>query len=163
MHQRDPRAYIQSDQCSSRMRYILETPGSNMPRFPRLREFPILLRAGILVWIIRLALWIVPFAKLRRVVASVAQSRARRASRYSADQLSWAVRAVSRYVPRATCLTQALVLHILLRWEGLQSRIQIGVSKDAGRFEAHAWVESQDRVVIGDSGLQRYTPMMVWE
>jgi Transglutaminase-like superfamily len=42
--------------------------------------------------------------------------------------------------------------------EGLQSRIQIGVSKDAGRFEAQAWVESQDRVVIGDSGLQRFTP-----
>ncbi|MGH9544213.1 MAG: lasso peptide biosynthesis B2 protein [Terriglobales bacterium] len=45
----------------------------------------------------------------------------------------------------------------------MQSRIRIGVSKDAGQFEAHAWVESQDRVVIGDSGLQRYTPMMVWD
>jgi hypothetical protein len=163
MHEREARAYIQSDQRSSITRYILETPGSNMARFPRLRDFPILLPAAILVWAIRLALWIVPFAKLRRVVASVAQTRAPRASRYSADQLSWAVRAVSRYVPRASCLTQALVLHILLRRKGLQSRIQIGVSKDAGRFEAHAWVESQDRVVIGDSGLQRYTPLMVWE
>jgi Transglutaminase-like superfamily len=73
------------------------------------------------------------------------------------------VRVASRYVPRASCLTQALVLHILLRREGLPSRIRIGVSKDAGFFEAHAWVESHDRVVIGDSGLQRYVPMMVWE
>ena len=82
---------------------------------------------------------------------------------YSADQLSWAVRAISRYVPRATCLTQALVLHIMLRQEGLPSRIRIGVSKDAGHFEAHAWVESHERVIIGDSGLQRFTPMTVWE
>ena len=134
-----------------------------MARFPRLREIPILLRAVALVCAIRLALWIVPFARLRRVVASLARVHSRRHNRYSADQLSWAVRAVSRYVPRATCLTQAFVLHILLRWEGLQSRIRIGVSKDGGHFEAHAWVESQDRVVIGDSGLQRYTPMMVWD
>jgi hypothetical protein len=134
-----------------------------MARLPRLREFPILWRATTLVCAVRLALWIVPFARLRRAVVSLAHPRSRRASRYSAEQLSWAVRAVSQYVPRATCLTQALVLHILLRREGLQSRIRIGVSKDAGHFEAHAWVESQDRVVIGDSGLQRYTPMMVWE
>jgi Transglutaminase-like superfamily len=134
-----------------------------MARVPRLREFPILLRAGTLVCAVRVALCIVPFARLRRVVVSLAHSRLRPASRYSADQLSWAVRAVSRYVPRASCLTQAFALHILLRREGLASRIRIGVSKDAGHFEAHAWVESQDRVVIGDSGLQRYAPMMVWE
>lgn len=134
-----------------------------MARVPTLRELPILLRAAVLVCTVRLALWIVPFARLRRVVASLAHVRLRPASRYSAEQLSWAVRAVSRYVPRATCLTQALVLHILLRQEGLQSRIQVGVSKDAGRFEAHAWVESQDQVVIGDSAWQRYTPMMVWD
>jgi hypothetical protein len=141
-----------------------------MARLPRLREFPILWRATTLVCAVRVALWIVPFARLRQAVVSLAHprvsfahSRSGRASRYSAEQLSWAVRAVSQYVPRATCLTQALVLHILLRREGLQSRIRIGVSKDAGHFEAHAWVESQDQVVIGDSGLQRYTPMMVWE
>lgn len=122
-----------------------------------------MLRAVTLVCAVRLALWIVPFAKLRRVVAGLAHRGSRALRRYSADQLGWAVRTVSRHVPRATCLVQALGLYILLRREGLQSRIQIGVTKDAGRFEADAWVESQDRVVIGDSGLQRSTPMMVWE
>jgi hypothetical protein len=51
-------------------------------------------------------------------------------------------------VPRATCLVQALGLYILLRREGWQSRVQIGVTNDAGRFEAHVWVESQDRVIL---------------
>ncbi len=134
-----------------------------MARLPTLRELPILLRAASLVSAIRLALWIVPFAKLRRTVALLARPHSRHASHYSPNELSWAVRAVSGYVPRATCLTQALSLHILFRREGLPSRIRIGVSKDAGHFEAHAWVESQDRVVIGDTGLQRYTPMMIWE
>ena len=134
-----------------------------MARLPRLREIPTLMRAAALVCSVRLALWIVPFARLPRVVKFLARPRLARQSYYSSDQLSWAVRAISRYVPRATCLTQALVLHIMLRQEGLPSRIRIGVSQDAGRFEAHAWVECQDRVMIGDSGLQRYTPMMVWE
>ena len=134
-----------------------------MARVPSFRECPILLRALGLVCAIRLALWIAPFARLRTAVISLAQPHSGRTSYYSADELSWAVRAVSCYVPRATCLTQALALHILLRRESLPSRIRIGVSKDAGHFEAHAWVESLDRVVIGDSGLQRYTPMMIWE
>jgi hypothetical protein len=134
-----------------------------MARLPKLREVPILLRAVPLVCAVRLALWMVPFAKLRQGVAALARPHSRRESGYSVDQLSWGVRAVSRYVPRASCLTQALVLHILLRREGLPSRIQVGVSKDSGLFEAHAWVESQNRVVIGDSGLQRYTPMMIWD
>ncbi|MGC2186482.1 MAG: lasso peptide biosynthesis B2 protein [Terriglobales bacterium] len=134
-----------------------------MARLPTLREIPTLLRAVAWVCAVRLALWIVPFARLRRVVAFLARPRLQRQSHYSANQLSWAVRAVSRYMPRSTCLTQAVVLHIMLRQEGLPSRIRIGVSKDRGHFEAHAWVESQDQVVIGDSGLQRYTPMMVWD
>jgi hypothetical protein len=134
-----------------------------MARVPRLREIPILLRAATWVCAVRLGLWMIPFAQLRTIVASLAHPGSRGSSRYSTDDLSWAVRAVSRYVPRATCLTQALALHVLLRREGLHSRIRIGVNKDAGGFEAHAWVESQDRVVIGDSGLQRYTPMMVWD
>lgn len=134
-----------------------------MARVPRFRELLLLLRAAILLCTVRLALWMVSFQKLRRVVDSLTHARLRPAGRYSADQLGWAVRAASRYVPHATCLTQAVALHILLRREGLQSTIRIGVRKDAERFEAHAWVESQDRVVIGDCGSDRYTPMLLWD
>lgn len=134
-----------------------------MARVPLLREFPILFRTTTLVCSVRLALWLLPFSKLRRTVVFLTQIRFQPANRHSADQLSWAVRAVSRYVPHATCLTQALTLHILLRREGWPSRIRIGVSKDTGHFESHAWVESQNRVVIGDSGLSRFVPMMIWD
>jgi Transglutaminase-like superfamily len=134
-----------------------------MKRVLQLREFPILLRTTTLVCTVRLALWIVPFSILRRIVAFLTKIRSQSSNRYSTEQLSWAVRAVSQYVPRATCLTQALALHILLRRYGWQSRIRIGVSKEVGYFESHAWVESQNRVVIGDCGLSRYIPMMIWD
>ncbi len=77
-----------------------------MARLPMLREVPILLRASALVCAIRLGLWMVPFAKLRQGVAALARPRSRRETCYSVEQLSWAVRAVSRYVPRASCLTR---------------------------------------------------------
>jgi Transglutaminase-like superfamily len=134
-----------------------------MARFPHFREFPILLRATALVVAVRLALWIVPFVRLRRMVFALARPRAGQILLYQAEELSCAVRAVSRYVPRASCLTQALVLHILLRREGRPSKIQVGVNKTAGRFHAHAWVESDERIVIGKRGLQGYSPMMVWD
>jgi Transglutaminase-like superfamily len=134
-----------------------------MAPVPWFRELYVLLLAAILLCAARLALWILSFAKLRRVVTSLTHPRFRSPHRYSADQLSWAVRSVCPYVPHATCLTQALALHILLRREGLQSSIRIGVSKDADHFEAHAWVESHGRVVIGDFGLARYNPMMIWD
>ena len=144
-HERGARAYTKLFRETG---YVLEIPGFSMARVRTFRELPLLLRAVTLVCAVRLALWIVPFAKLRRVVAGLTHPGSRALRRYSADQLGWAVRTVSRHVPRATCLVQALGLYVLLRREGFESRIQIEVTKDAGRFEAHAWVESQDRVVI---------------
>jgi hypothetical protein len=134
-----------------------------MVRFPHFREVPILLRTAALVVAVRLALWILPFVRLRRMVLALARPRAGQILRYQAEELSYAVRAVSRYVPRASCLTQALVLHILLRRESWPSKIQVGVNKSAGRFHAHAWVESDERIVIGELGLKNYSPMMVWD
>jgi hypothetical protein len=39
------------------------------------------------------------------------------------------------------CLEQSLVLWPLLRRRGFPAELKIGARKDAGRFEAHAWVE----------------------
>lgn len=50
---------------------------------------------------------------------------------------------------RAQCLEQSLALWWLLRRQGLATDLRIGVRKEAGRFEAHAWVEHQG-VVLND-------------
>ena len=44
-------------------------------------------------------------------------------------------------VHRPTCLHRSLTLWWLLRRQGVASELRIGVRKEQGRFEAHAWVE----------------------
>ena len=41
----------------------------------------------------------------------------------------------------ANCLEESLVLWMLLRRHGFAANLKIGARKEAGRFEAHAWVE----------------------
>ena len=79
----------------------------------------------------------------------------------SIAQLVWAVRSASVYVPHATCLTQALAAQVLLERCGYPTRLVIGVAPDhngEAAFQAHAWLESEGVVVIGDSAVQ-YVPL----
>jgi len=60
--------------------------------------------------------------------------------------------AVSRHlIFHASCLEQSLVLWWLLGKRGIPASLRIGARKEAGRFEAHAWVELGS-VVLNDSG-----------
>jgi len=52
---------------------------------------------------------------------------------------------------RPNCLEQSLVLWWLLQRRGIPAELRIGARKVEGRFEAHAWVES-DGVVLSDAG-----------
>jgi len=87
-------------------------------------------------------------------------------------ELNWAVTRAARFVPGASCLTQALSLQVLLARRGLHSRLCIGVRKGAASaFEAHAWVERGGRVLIGgedtarsqSSGRDKWTPLTAWD
>ena len=65
-------------------------------------------------------------------------------------RVTWAVSKVSRLVPMASCLTQAMSVRWLLRREGIGCQLRIGVKRDeAGTFQAHAWIEHAGHVVIG--------------
>src|SRR6202166_1674642 len=99
----------------------------------------LLLKAGILLVVYRIALWVLPWNRMAVSRPSPAESRD---DRSSVESMAWAVRTPRRMVPVAPCLTQALALHHLLARAGYESSIHIGVAKTAGRgFEAHAWVE----------------------
>jgi hypothetical protein len=120
----------------------------------------LLLKTGLFLWEVRLGLWLFPLPTLRRLLTGLRPANhifpegpAR------IEKITWAVAVASRYVPAATCLTQALAGQILLAQQGEPAILQIGVAKNkAGELEAHAWVESRGRVVIGASReLFRYT------
>jgi hypothetical protein len=49
-----------------------------------------------------------------------------------------------------SCLEQSLVLWWLLSRRGIPVELRIGARKEAGRFEAHAWVEAGS-LVLNDS------------
>lgn len=60
--------------------------------------------------------------------------------------------AVSRHLMfRASCLEQSLVLWWLAARRGIPAELRIGARKQAGRFQAHAWVELEG-LVLNDSG-----------
>jgi hypothetical protein len=48
-----------------------------------------------------------------------------------------------------TCLSRSVTFWWLLRRRGVQSDLRIGVRKQNGKFEAHAWVEG-DGIVLND-------------
>lgn len=45
------------------------------------------------------------------------------------------------------CLPQSLVCWALLRRQGIEGDLRIGTRREGGKFEAHAWVEYQGRVL----------------
>lgn len=147
-------------------------PASPRPPGPLRRRLQSLLRRSASERWLLLRTW--PFllgVRLALALGSYARVRAwleRRSARGRAgdphpsrSSLVWAVRAAGRYVPSSRpCLTQALVLDSYLRRAGYPSRLVLGVQRTrAGALEAHAWVESEGRVVLGGEATGRYTEL----
>ena len=124
-------------------------------------EQQLLLQTALAVGAIRLALWLLPFSSVQERV-SRASGKAHQS--HPVERIVWAVRAVSRCVPAATCLTQAMAGQLMLARSGHASRVQIGVAKDDNRrFEAHAWLVCGERIVLGGIIAERYVPLTTWE
>jgi hypothetical protein len=139
-------------------------------RFSRLpsTEQWLLIKAALLVEAIKLGMRLLPFRTLRRLLARAADTPlgVRHAAHSTpAERVAWAVEAASRHTPGIkTCLAQALAAQVLLARRGHPALLHIGVARgDRGQFEAHAWVESEGRIVIGGSGLERFAPLPVTE
>lgn len=57
------------------------------------------------------------------------------------------VAAWASWVPwRAKCLEQSIASKLMLRRRGYSSLLQLGVKKENGVMEAHAWLEGNDSV-----------------
>jgi hypothetical protein len=132
-----------------------------LKRFAQLTgtERRILIRVLFVVGVARAALCVLSTDTSRRVVAKAATGAAG-----SVEQMVWAVRIVSRYLPGASCLTQALAAQALLTQSGFPSQVEIGVAKDdLRRLQAHAWVVCQGQVVLGGQQPNHYNSIIVWD
>ena len=169
------------DSLKSKMKQIYPARGRTC-KFLSLpaMERRLLLQSLLLVSLIRLSLWLLPFRMVWRLAQGAensgalaellpqgglrepqsndvpvppGQERSREVSR-----IAWAVTAASQYIPAASCLTQALATQVLLRRHGYPAELRIGVTRaPSGTLQAHAWVESQGVVVIGGPEAQFQT------
>lgn len=149
-----------------------------LKRFAQLApsEKRLLMRALFVIGVARTSLLVMPVEAARRAVSRAAAG----AAGNSVQQVVWAVKAVSRYLPGATCLIQAIAAQALLTHSGFPSQVEIGVAnarkddrdnptaktktEDESRgFHAHAWVVCKGRVVLGGRQAERYNSMMVWD
>jgi hypothetical protein len=99
------------------------------------------------------ALLVVPIARiapLRFLFTSLA--RIRRTDAISSDRIAWAANAVDTRLPRSTCLTRAMAASLLLNLHGHPATLRLGVAREDGELSAHAWLESNGRIVIGEAG-----------
>jgi hypothetical protein len=118
-------------------------------------ERRLLLRVVLVVAFVRAALWLAPFVRLREYLARRARLRPV-GQELDTARLVWAVRAAAARIPRATCLTQALAAKYLLERSGRSVQLHLGVTKQDGRFMAHAWLECEGETVLGGEVAERY-------
>jgi hypothetical protein len=120
----------------------------------------LLCRAFVTLLRIRIALWVLPWNRVTRTAVGAFKAQP---VRPAVNRLEWAVLAASRFVPRATCLTQALALQRLLSRSGYRSSVQIGVRLTDGRFAAHAWVEHEAKSLLSTDGhVLQYVRFFSW-
>lgn len=112
------------------------------------------------VSLIRVALAIFPFAAVQMSLRRLRAVDLPLVKSIPPEVCVWAVKAAGRYVPNATCLTQALALETIFALRGIEARIHFGAAKSAdGRLRAHAWVESGGRIVLGEPNDLPYVPL----
>ena len=123
------------------------------------RERRLLLTALITVVIARVGLSVLPFRLVARIAARSRRTAAAEAP--TPQAIADAIGAAARLVPRSTCLVQALAGQALMQRYGHASRLKIGVARaGVGRFDAHAWLETNEGPLIGAEDLGGYTTLL---
>ncbi len=116
---------------------------------------------------VRLGLWLLPFQTLRHLLIKLSLLRSPHipldsSSEQQLAHVTWAIGWASKYTfGEVKCLARALTAQVLFNQKGYPSSLQIGVAKNhEGKLEAHAWIERQGKVLIGNlQDLSRYKPL----
>jgi hypothetical protein len=122
------------------------------------QERTLVFQAVVAMLVVRLSLAWLSLRTFQRMAVSL---RCRSNETLSAQRIASAVRSAARFVPRSTCLVQALTAQALLIRHGYRPRLTIGISKnECEGFGAHAWVTCEDEVLIGGPETGNYTALL---
>ncbi|MGA2047181.1 MAG: lasso peptide biosynthesis B2 protein [Terracidiphilus sp.] len=155
--------------------------GSNRRRRPSLgwrlfaRRKDLLLAVNAMGWLLLawLAIDLLPFKLYRNMMRHVARKPEMGlapAAEFT-KRVAWAVRAAARRVPwRAVCFHQGIAAQQMLCRAGVPAELHYGVAKTANGvakmanrgFEAHVWVTSYGKMVVGGETRDRFTVLGIF-
>jgi Transglutaminase-like superfamily len=113
----------------------------------------LLISTFALLVLVRLGLFVLSFKTLQKLLSRINNTKPQCQEKHqiSIDEITWAVEVSSLYTPGVKCLARALTCQVFMSRHGYASNLCIGVAKsEAGDLKAHAWLESQGQVVIGN-------------
>ena len=122
------------------------------------------LQAYILMMLVRLGLLLLPFQKLQDLILKTNELRFLGEANHDvgAKDIALSVIRSAKLSPGGVkCLAKALTASMLMKTYGLPYKTNIGVAKgEKNNLEAHAWVESEGKIVVGYlPDLSRYVAM----
>ena len=131
---------------------------------PRTMRRVYLREAAVMLVLARLA---VRFVSPARIFAW-ANRPPRRIRRFATDEIVWVSWAVENVGAKswmtkpwmnAPCLPRALAAHAMLRRRGIASRLCLGLARDRGALNAHAWIEIGNDKIVGGAEADGFTPL----
>jgi hypothetical protein len=119
--------------------------------FSSAQERAMILRSVFWLTYYRSGLWLFPSIVTRKAMTDLIDNsgNSRPTDKALVYDVVRSVRRCSRFVPFASCLTQALAAKTVLKSYGQPSTLRIGVAASDSTIEAHAWVEIDGRIVLG--------------
>lgn len=133
---------------------------NNVYRFFKLSNTKktLFIKSLTLMLFMRISLTMLSFSKIKKISKIFSRSNNDKKNNLSIEDIIWSIHAVSNYIPKATCLTQAITAQILLYRHDHPSKLKIGVIKKDD-FEAHAWLEINNKIILGESE-EKYVPLL---
>lgn len=134
----------------------------------KIRQLPtadllLLARGGVCVFLIKVGLKALKFSWFKHVFNFFLKTKTtKNHSEDWAKKVVWSVQTVAHVFPfSVVCLPQALAVKYLLRHDH-RYLLKIGVSTQNQSFSAHAWVEKDGILIIGDTPQTQYVPIWTW-
>jgi Transglutaminase-like superfamily len=136
---------------------------SSADRWLAMRALMALVIARMALAILRFAHKAMPLDAARRLVALSERLLPAPMPNAPVEHIAWAVKAAGESVPGfGNCLVRAVALEALLKVAHHACELRIGVAKTAsGEFLAHAWIEKEGKVLVGEFKPGSFHPLTV--
>jgi len=123
-------------------------------------ERTLILEAARVTIAMRAMLWLLPFARVQKITERMATRSRKIHFAVSREEIVLAVGRVSNAIPfTSNCLVRAMAAKVVLARHGYAANLRFGVAHPNDGLKAHAWLECDGQIVIGDFPSGDYAPL----